>query len=179
MHIILAFLTTIVTILILLNRLAQAGIDLRGLNPFLWRRRRKWKNKYEGDPIFKIEDPMDVTAILMIAIAKSDGDMIREDKNKLLQYFETDFGLSKKDAAGLLISGNYLLKDGDQLKANLKKFLASSKPNFTDQQRKSAISLIKQIAGDEMHENKMRLLNKIVDELDIPQKNQNEWSSNF
>jgi len=43
MHIIIAFLGTIVTILVLLDRLAQAGISLGGLNPFLWRRRRKWK----------------------------------------------------------------------------------------------------------------------------------------
>ena len=37
MHIILGVLGAVITILILLNRLAEAGIDLGGLNPFLWR----------------------------------------------------------------------------------------------------------------------------------------------
>ena len=55
MHIILGMLGTIVTILILLNRLAEAGIDIGGLNPFLWNRRRKWKKMYQGNPVFKIE----------------------------------------------------------------------------------------------------------------------------
>ena len=59
MHIIFGLLGTIVTILILLNRLADAGIDLGGLNPFLWSRRRKWRKQYEGNPVFKIENPMD------------------------------------------------------------------------------------------------------------------------
>jgi len=48
MHFILGLLGTIVTILILLNRLADAGIDLGGLNPFLWHRRRKWRKMSGG-----------------------------------------------------------------------------------------------------------------------------------
>jgi len=42
---ILAVLGVIVTILILLNRLANAGMDLGGLNPFLWQRRRNWRKR--------------------------------------------------------------------------------------------------------------------------------------
>ncbi len=45
MHVIIGVLGSIITILILLNRLAEAGIDLGGLNPFLWKRRRQWKQK--------------------------------------------------------------------------------------------------------------------------------------
>jgi len=58
-HIVLGLLTTIVTLLILLNRLAEAGISLGGLNPFLWHRRRKWKQQLIGNPIFHIDGPMD------------------------------------------------------------------------------------------------------------------------
>ena len=75
MHIILGILGSLITVLILLNRLADAGIDLGGLNPYLWQRRRKWRNKYEGNPVFKIESPMDAAAILMVATAKADGDI--------------------------------------------------------------------------------------------------------
>jgi hypothetical protein len=46
---ILAILGAVVSILILLNRLANAGINLGGLNPFLWYRRKKWRNQYEGN----------------------------------------------------------------------------------------------------------------------------------
>ena len=43
MHIILGALGTIVTILWLLHRLAEMGVSLGGLNPWLWQRRRKWR----------------------------------------------------------------------------------------------------------------------------------------
>lgn len=41
MHIVLAVLGSLVTILILLNRLKGLGIDFGWLNPFTWHRRRQ------------------------------------------------------------------------------------------------------------------------------------------
>ena len=149
MHIVLGVLGTIVTILVLLNRLAEAGIDLGGLNPFLWQRRKKWKKKYEGNPIYKIESPMDATAILMVAISKADGDLAKEDKQKLLSLFESEFKLPKKDAAGLLISSAHLLGDGSELRNNVKKFLAPSIEAFSNEQMESAVVLLDQTVGPE------------------------------
>ena len=72
MHILLGLLGSIVTILFLLDRL---GIDLGGLNPFGWRRRRAWAKKYGGDPIYSVEDPIHVAALLVIGAAKINGDL--------------------------------------------------------------------------------------------------------
>ena len=177
MHIVLGLLGTIVTILILLNRLADAGIDLGGLNPYLWNRRRKWRKQYEGNPVFKIESPMDATAILMVAAAKADGDMTKEDKGLLLSLFENEFKLSKKDAAGLLISSAHLLGNGNEVRQNVKKFLSSSKASFTDTQAQSAISLISQAAGasDTMHANAQEILKQVTAELTPIQANRQTW----
>ena len=167
MHIILGLLGTIVTILVLLNKLAEAGIDLGGLNPYLWNRRRKWKKLYEGNPLYKIQQPMDATAILMVAVAKADGDMTKEDKASLLRYFETDFRLSKKDAAGLLISSVHLLGDGNELRANLSKFLAPSQENFSEERARSAVALVSRVAGDAgaRHENTELFVRQVETEL--------------
>jgi len=167
MHIVLALLGSIVTILVLLSRLADAGIDLGGLNPFLWNRRRKWQNKYDGNPLFKIESPMDATALLMVATAKADGDMSREDKSLLLKSFEIDFNLSKKDAAGLMISSAHLLGDGKELTDSVQSFLEPSKASFSDTQANSAIELVTKIAGDPstMHENVEDFLQQVKQEL--------------
>ena len=177
MHIIFGLLGTIVTILILLNRLADAGIDLGGLNPFLWSRRRKWRKQYEGNPVFKIENPMDATAILMVAAAKADGDLSKEDKSLLLNLFETEFKLSKKDAAGLLISSAHLLGDGTEVRSNVKKFLFPSKAAFTASQSLSAISLITKAAGgeDNAHLNARELLKQVNKELTPTQSSQQAW----
>ena len=58
MHILLGLLGTIVTILVLLYRLSDSGIDLGGLNPFSWRRQRAWRQKFAANPIFSLEDPV-------------------------------------------------------------------------------------------------------------------------
>lgn len=176
MHIVLALLGSIVTILILLSRLADAGFDLGGLNPFLWNRRRKWRKKYDGNPLFKMDNPMDATALLMVATAKANGDMSREDKTLLLQLFETDFNLSKKDAAGLLISSAHLLGNGQELNNSVESFLKPSKAIFSDTQALSAIALTTKIAGDSntMHENVRNLLQQVQTELTPQTQDQNK-----
>lgn len=177
MHIVLGILGSIITILILLNRLAEAGVDLGGLNPFLWNKRRKWKKKYDGNPIFKIDNPMDATAILMVAIAKADGDMTKEDKTQLLDLFQSEFHLSSKDAAGLLISSVHLLGDGSEVEGKIPKFLAPSKASFSKRQTESALFLISKVTGDldKAHANVKDMVQSIQTELTPQPLEQEAW----
>lgn len=147
MHILIGMLGSIVTILVLLNRLAQSGIDLAGLNPFLWRRRTKWKQKMQGDPIYLIESPLDATALLATATAKADGDMSSEEKKLLLNLFQSEFKVNKKNAAELLISSAYLLGNGEVIKQNLEKVLSPSLASFTQDQAESATILLDKVCA--------------------------------
>lgn len=147
MHVLLGILGTIVTILILLNRLADAGIDLGGLNPFLWARRRKWRKVYEGDPKYKLTDPMEATALLAVAIAKSDGDISSEEKQFILNLFESEFKLSRSEATGLLSSSAHMIGRGDDILENVHKMIAPSKDNFTVEQARSAIDMFERVAS--------------------------------
>lgn len=147
MHIILGALGSIVTILWLLHRLAEMGIDLGGLNPWLWQRRRRWKQKFEGNPIFSLEDPMEVTALLIAGTAKTDGDISLEEKTEILNIFENEFELSKRDAAGLLIATTHLLGRGDEFASDLAGILKPSQESFSEHQATSAIELMERIAA--------------------------------
>ena len=120
---------------------------------------------------------MDATAILMVAVAKADGDIAKEDKSLLLNMFENEFKLSKKDAAGLLISSVHLLGDGTDVRGNVKKFLSSSKASFTQSQANSAISLISKAAGDPdaIHTNAQELLQQVIKELTPVQSTRQTW----
>lgn len=109
MHVILGILGSIVTILWIFHRLAEMGIDLGGLNPFYWRRRRAWQKRYEGDPIHAVEDPMEIAALVVAAVARIDGDMTAEQKNCLISEFGNTFSLSERDAKQLLGSCSHLL----------------------------------------------------------------------
>ncbi|MEL7185312.1 MAG: TerB family tellurite resistance protein, partial [Pseudomonadota bacterium] len=86
MHVVIALLGSIVTILYLLDRL---GVDIGWLNPFHWMHRRRWSKKFDGDPIYAVEEPMHVAALLVIGIARLDGDISAEQKQSAKDQFET------------------------------------------------------------------------------------------
>jgi uncharacterized tellurite resistance protein B-like protein len=178
MHIIIGFLGSVITILWLLHRLAEMGIDLFGLNPFLWQRRRRWRKNYEANPIYKVEHPMDATALLVVAVAKADGDMSVEEKKAILSLFEREFELPKREAAGLFISSTHLLGTGEELRTNLKGVLAPSLAKFTLEQAQSAIELMRRIAQvGGPSEAKTELIGKAAEELAPRSAPAGKWSS--
>lgn len=156
MHIVLGVLGSVITILVLMNRLAEAGIDLGGLNPFLWHRRRQWQKKLHGNPVYTMESPLDVTALLATAIAKSDGDMSSEEKRLILGLFQNEFSMSKKEAAELLIASAYLLGDGEDVRNGLQKVLGPSLPNFTEEQAHAAIALFEKVCEVDPEESELK-----------------------
>ena len=146
MHIILGVLGLIVTILVLINRLSDAGIDIGWLDPFKWNRRRRWRQAYHADPVFAIEDPMKSTAGLMYTMAKCSGDISREEKACILSIFRETFKLTDREATDLLSTCSYHIKDEDVVKNNVLKYLRPSIDNFAEEQKHSAFSLIEKVA---------------------------------
>jgi len=147
MHIVLAALGLIVSILFLLSRLADAGIDLGGLNPFLWKRRRAWRRKVEGNPIFTLQDPLEIASLLVVATAKVDGDMSSDEKKAVLREFEQTLGLKHRVATDLLGSGAYLLGDMHVFQEQVSAFLANAKERLSPAQAQSVIAMMESVAG--------------------------------
>jgi hypothetical protein len=147
MHIVLGILGVVVTVLILLHRLADAGIDLGGLNPFLWRRRRGWRQRYEANPIYSLEEPREIGALLVVAVAKIDGDMSAEEKRVLLAEFEATFSMSAREASELLRSTAFLLGDAQLLLTNLDAILAGWKDRLTPEQVDSMLAMMERVSG--------------------------------
>lgn len=170
MHIVLSILGAIVTILILLKRLADAGFSLGGLNPFLWHRRKQWQDQATGNPIFAIEDPMEASALIITGATKISGDMTSEQKSFLLNVFEQEFHLSGKDSAGLLASSAYLLGDGQALKGDLEKVLKPSMENFSQTQAASTRDILDRLC--QLDDNANELLQEFVKEVNKILENQ-------
>ncbi|HZF30714.1 MAG TPA: TerB family tellurite resistance protein [Gammaproteobacteria bacterium] len=147
MPIIIGMLGSIATILWILYRLAEMGITLGGLNPFLWRRRRAWRQKYEANPLFSLTEPLDVTALLAVATAKADGDMSAAERHALLAEFEKTFSLTPRKASELLTASVHLLGDGATLRDKLDELLAKCRERFSDAQRTSALELLERVAA--------------------------------
>jgi len=149
MHIILGILGSIITILVLVNQLSRAGIDIGKLNPFAWRRRNKWQKLYHADPAFSLDRPMEAVAGLLYVMAKCSGEITREQKECLLEIFETEFRLGERQATELLSSSSFLLKDEDKIIENLKDFLKPSLAKFDSEKRASTLDLLQKVADCE------------------------------
>jgi uncharacterized tellurite resistance protein B-like protein len=120
---------------------------------------------------------MEVTALLITATAKADGDMTSEEKKEILSIFENEFQLSKRDAAGLLISSSHLLGKGDEVREQLDKVLNPSLENFNEAQALSAIELIKRVseAGSPATEMQTELVNNATAILQHPITPKGKW----
>ncbi|MEM7359614.1 MAG: TerB family tellurite resistance protein [Pseudomonadota bacterium] len=169
MHIILGVLGAIVTILILVNRLSDAGIDIGWLNPFAWQRRRAWRKKYEGNPIFSLDSPLEVAALLATTVAKIDGDISREEKEILLSLFQSEFGKSETEASDLLLSSIYIFGNGEEAKAKPEKILKRSLDKFSEDQARSVMGLLNAIksmdtANADLKENYVAKVAKVFDQ---------------
>ena len=147
MPVILGLLGAIVSIVVLLHRLADAGIDLGGLNPFLWKRRQGWRQKFEANPIFSLQDPKDIAGILVVGVAKADGDMTAAEKTALLGEFESTFALKTREATELLASSVFLLGDANVLATQLDDILRNAAERLAPEQTSSMLAVMDRIAS--------------------------------
>lgn len=146
MHIILGLLGTIVTILVLLNKLRENGVDIGWLNPFLWHRRTTYRKEHDLNPAFKLDSPMDAAALYMVLIAKVDGDISKEQKDTIISLFESEFHLSVQDARDLLKSSAHLLSHTSEVYEKPHKVIERCFDKISSEQSKSICDLIDKVA---------------------------------
>lgn len=144
MHIILGLLSAIVTILYIMDRV---GIDVGGFNPWSWRRRRAWTRRYEGDPIYSVDDPMQAAAIFVAGTAKLDGALSAEEKQAILGLFEEKFSLTSKAASELLGSAMHLLGAPQVIDAQLGGLAGKARDIFTPEQAESVLEMMASVAS--------------------------------
>lgn len=147
MHIILGVLGAIITILILLRRLNEAGIDLGWLNPFAWQRRRQFRKEHDLNPAFKLENPMDVAALYLVAMAKIDGDLTASQKAKILALFEDDFHLNGDESRELLGASVYLIGNGKDVYASPAQVIKRAYAKFTPSQVSALKDMLLKVAN--------------------------------
>lgn len=142
MHLILAFVSAIVSIFYILDRL---GIDIGGINPFAWRRRRAWAKRYQGDPVYALDDPMDVAAVLVIGTSRITGDLSIEQKQTAIRLFQETFSIDAQAATALYASSSHLLAAPQLIESQLDGLLGRSEDRFSDSQAISVLAMIDQV----------------------------------
>lgn len=178
MHILIGLLTATAGLFWALDALQRSGA-LETLNPFLWYRRAQWNKKYRKKPIYSLDNPIDVAAVLLLGTAKCEGEISSEQKREILEIFENEFHLTSKVASDLLLSSSHLMKDEDHLVDNLQKVLEQSGSMFSEEQIDSVLSLMRRVSGIEnpMDERQRQLIQATETCLAKVRKNQNTWRS--
>ncbi|MDY6946619.1 MAG: TerB family tellurite resistance protein [Pseudomonadota bacterium] len=147
MHIVIAAITALAGLLWAINSLQRSGFHLSSLNPFLAYRRWQWSRTYGSKPIYRLERPMDVAAVLLLGIAKADGAITSDQKRELQAMFQSEFEISRDAAAELLLASSHLIRDELYIVDHLDKILASSGPQFEPAAVQSLLAMMRRLAA--------------------------------
>jgi hypothetical protein len=147
MHVVIGLITAVAGLIWAFVALQRAGITLGNLDPFAWYRRMQWRKKYADKPIYCLDDPVDVAAVLLLGTAKCEGEISAEQKQELLKIFESEFHLSADEAADLLLASAHLIRNEVYLVDNLPRILERSKERFTPPQVDSLLLLMRRMAN--------------------------------
>jgi uncharacterized tellurite resistance protein B-like protein len=146
MHIVIAAITALAGLFWALNALQRSGFHFSSLNPFLAWRRWQWMRSHGARPIYKLEKPMDVAAVLLLGVAKADGEITSDQKKELLGMFQSEFGITRDQAADLLLASSHLIRDEIYLVDHLDKVLERSAPQFEQETVASLLAMMRRVA---------------------------------
>jgi uncharacterized tellurite resistance protein B-like protein len=147
MHVLIAAITAIAGLLWALNSLQRSGFNLNSLNPFLAYRRWRWNRSHGMKPIYRLERPMDVAAVLLLGVAKADGAITSDQKKELLALYQDEFEISRDEASDLLLASSHLIRDEIYIVDHLDKILAPSAERFETDSVASLLRMMRKMAA--------------------------------
>lgn len=142
MHVVIGVLTALAGLIWAIVALQKAGVTISSFNPFLWQRRMAWKKSLGEKPLNTLGDPMNVAAVLILGVARCEGEISAEQKRAIQGIFETDFRLGHDAAADLLLASSHLIRNEIYLVDNLDAILKNSQSKFKARQVESMLSLM-------------------------------------
>jgi len=157
MHIIIGLITAIAGLFWAFNSLQRSGFNPSSLNPFLMFRRSKWKKLYAEKPIYNLDKPLDVAAVLLLGTLKCEGEISSDQKATLINIFEEQFNMGNSEAADLMLGSSHLIRDEVYLADSVDKILAISRDQFSDEQVDSVLSLMEKVSSLESPTNEAQV----------------------
>ena len=143
---IIAVITAIAGLVWALTSLQRSGFDLNSLNPFLAWRRWQWRQTYGNKPLYKLDRPIDAAAVLVLGMAKAEGEVSSEQKKVLQELFQSEFDISRDAASELLLASSHLIRDELSLLDRLDKILEPSAARFEREAADSLLRMMRRIA---------------------------------
>ena len=132
MGIILQILGLVITFTMAMEALRRFGIDVGWLNPLTFFHRRAWKKKVTTPPLYALEHPVDVVAVLALATVQTTGAITVQQKTGVQALLREHLALTDNDAGSLWVASAHLLRNRPLALSELPDLLARSADKFTD-----------------------------------------------
>lgn len=132
MGVVLQILGLVITFTMAMEALRRFGIDVGWLNPLTFFHRRAWRKKVSTPPLYALDHPVDVVAVLALATVQTTGAITVEQKAGVQALLRDHLALSDSDAGNLWVASAHLLRNRPLDVSELPAVLAQSADKFTD-----------------------------------------------
>lgn len=146
MGVILQILGLVITFTMAMEALRRFGIDVGWLNPLTFFHRRAWRKKVGTPPLYALDHPVDVVAVLALAVVQTTGTVTAEQKSGVQALLSQHLGLSDAEASGLCVASAHLLRNRALAVSELPDVLARSADRFTDYHQQTLQAILRSAA---------------------------------
>jgi len=91
-----------------------------------------------------LTDSMDIAALLVVSVAKANGEITRDTREDILAIFEKEFGVSNKRAVEMFTSSAHLLRDVLDMEGEVRHVVAPGKDQFQSSHIEKLIQMMEQ-----------------------------------
>ncbi len=141
MHIVIAAITAIAGLIWALNSLQRSGFDLNSLNPFYWIRRKRWEEK-QINPLYAVDTPRELVALLMFAVQRLAGDPTEEQKANMLGLYQSELKFDVKNAQEMYLLASHLLSTDPNYMHKVPELTAPAFQTISQEQLSSVYGLV-------------------------------------
>ena len=110
-------------------------------------RRRQWQ-KMNTTPLYSIESPRELTAVLLFGLVRCGGDPTSDEKNRLIATFCDELGYSKKDGKEMYSYASYVVGTDANFASKVSKIVEPAIGAYTESQRESTVHLLEALVSD-------------------------------
>lgn len=152
MHIIASILGAISILIVVLWRLQQAAWLARDVADAAGGtgraiRRWRWRRKVNVNPIDLIEDPREAASVLMVTVARADGEMSDIERAAIADQIVQHFGATSQQATALLTRSNWMVREGVDTQEIMRRVMPLLQQSTNAEQRRDLIDMLTTVAA--------------------------------
>ena len=124
-----------------------------------------------------LTNSMDAAALLVVSIAKAEGEVTRDSKMEILALFEQEFGIKRGQSIELFSSSTYMLGDIMNMASEVRHVLAPTKEAFESSHIDKLLTMLNQVANleEEPSANQLAIIDAVKKEFDADKQQPDNW----